>query len=382
MVRVTMPPYRATPCWRWTTKFPGARSSKKPSTGRARARACRWGRRRPVTSDSASTATRDPGRTKPRSTGATTTRAPGAVRSDGPDGRSAATGTTTPSSARIPDRRSAPPAVDEHRTTEYPSSTRLETWPASLAPSPRIGLPAPALDLGDVRALGGGNQREHPGRGVGQQPVEGDVQAGGTGPGVESPGAGQGIGQCRLLVEQLTGPVPDAAGLDQDDQCVIAQQVGDELVGVGQPRQPRLHPVELVAVGQTVPLVAPPGRGSHQGRGPLAHGLVHHQLAASEQLDLAQVVDRTLIGHVEPGQPVDLVAPQVDPDRLVGGGREDVDDRRPVRPARRGARRSTRVDSPWPPACRPVRPRRSGPLWPPPPVGPPSATAPVAGALL
>ena len=162
-----------------------------------------------------------------------------------------------------------------------------------------------------------GTSETHPGRGVGQQAVEGDVEAGCPVTRLEPPGAGQGVGQGRLLVEQLAGPVPDPAGLDQHHQGVVAQQVGDQLLGIGQPRKPRLHPVELVPVGQSVPLVAAPGCRADQAGGPLAHGLVQHQLAAAEQLDLGQIVDRPLIGDVEPGQSVHLVAPEVDPDRLV-----------------------------------------------------------------
>ncbi len=73
----------------------------------------------------------------------------------------------------------------------------------------------------------------------------------------------------------------------------------------------------------------PQGADPDQFGRPLPHGLVGHQLAAAEQLDPGQVVDRPLVGDVEPGQPVHLVAPQVDPDRLVGGGREHVDDAAP-----------------------------------------------------
>ena len=78
-----------------------------------------------------------------------------------------------------------------------------------------------------------------------------------------------------------------------------------------------------------VPLVAAPGRAAHEGGGPFAHGLVGHQLATAEQLDPSEVLDRPLVGHVEPGEPVDLVAPQVDADRLVGRRGEDVDDAAP-----------------------------------------------------
>ena len=55
------------------------------------------------------------------------------------------------------------------------------------------------------------------------------------------------------------------------------------------------------------------------------------QLPAAEQLHRRQVLDRALVGHVEAGEAVHLVAPQVDADRVVGGGREDVDDAAPHR---------------------------------------------------
>ena len=61
--------------------------------------------------------------------------------------------------------------------------------------------------------------------------------------------------------------------------------------------------------------------------GPLAHVVGRHQLAGREDAHLVEVVDRALVVDAERGEPVDLVAPQVDADRGVGGRREDVDDR-------------------------------------------------------
>ena len=44
-------------------------------------------------------------------------------------------------------------------------------------------------------------------------------------------------------------------------------------------------------------------------------------------MHLVEVADRALVVDAERREPVDLVAPQVDADRGVGGGREHVDDR-------------------------------------------------------
>ena len=82
------------------------------------------------------------------------------------------------------------------------------------------GLPSPALHQWDVRPLGRGHQGDDPGRGAGQEAVEGDVQAGCAVTGLEPPRTGQGVGQRRLLVEQLAGPVADPAGFDQHHQRV------------------------------------------------------------------------------------------------------------------------------------------------------------------
>ena len=55
------------------------------------------------------------------------------------------------------------------------------------------------------------------------------------------------------------------------------------------------------------------------------------QLAGGEDERLVEVVGAALVVDCELGQPIDLVAPQVDADRRVGGRREDVDDRAALR---------------------------------------------------
>ena len=111
IVLVVTPSKRATPCWRWTTKLPASRSSKKPSAARARGRARRCGTRRPVTSVSDSTATLDSGRMKPLVMGAATTQAPAVP------GAAATTGACTPSAASAAESRPAPAGVAAHSVT-------------------------------------------------------------------------------------------------------------------------------------------------------------------------------------------------------------------------------------------------------------------------
>ena len=58
-----------------------------------------------------------------------------------------------------------------------------------------------------------------------------------------------------------------------------------------------------------------------------AHFVGRQQLAYREQPRVGEVAVRTLVGDRELRQPVDLVAPEVDAHRMVGGRRVDVDDR-------------------------------------------------------
>ena len=134
---------------------------------------------------------------------------------------SATTGTTSSSSARMPERRSAPPGrrrAQHHRVVRPRPAPA--TWAASLAPSPRMGSHPRRSTRGTSGPSAVGTSETTAGRRPGQQPVEGDVQPRGVVTLLEAPGGGQGVGQRRLLLEQLTGPVPHPPGLDQDDQGV------------------------------------------------------------------------------------------------------------------------------------------------------------------
>ena len=73
----------------------------------------------------------------------------------------------------------------------------------------------------------------------------------------------------------------------------------------------------------------PHGCGADERAGPVAHLGGGQQLAAREDLDLGAVDGGALVDDRELGEPVDLVAPEVDAHRHVGGAREHVDDRAP-----------------------------------------------------
>ena len=94
-----------------------------------------------------------------------------------------------------------------------------------------------------------------------------------------------------------------------------------------EPRQPRLHAVETEALGQALPGLSAPRLGVAQRRGPLPDLGRGQQLPAPEDHDLVEVGHRTLVSDRELGQPVDLVAPQVDAHRRKRRRWEDVDDR-------------------------------------------------------
>ena len=165
---------------------------------------------------------------------------------------------------------------------------------------------------------------------MGEQTVERHVEAGELG-GAGAPGAGQRARQRGLLVEQLTGAVPHAAGVDEEDLGVGADQVEQDVLALGQPGEPRLHAVELQPLGQLLPLLPSPRLGANQLVGPGPHLVGGEQLAAAEDLDAGHVAGRALGVDRELGEAVHLVAPQVDAHRHVGGGREHVDDRSPHR---------------------------------------------------
>ena len=192
------------------------------------------------------------------------------------------------------------------------------------APDHRIE--AGGLEQRGVGRLGGGEQVGGPGRGVREQAVERERQAGRV-VAHRTPGRRERRGERGFVVEELLGAVADAARLAQQDEGLGGEQVGEEVVVLAEPRQPRLHAVERLTLGQALPVRGPPRLLPHERRGAGPYLGRGQQLASGEDHGFGDIVGGALVGDRERGEPVDLVAPQVDPDRVVVGRRVDVDDR-------------------------------------------------------
>ena len=238
---------------------------------------------------------------------------------------------------------------------------------ARRAASPRIGCHPRLSTAGTSGPSAEGTRETTPAPVPVSRRSKGTWSRGAPAPGLEPPGGGQGIGQGGLLLEELAGPVPDPAGLDQHHQGVVAQQVGDQLLGVGQPRQPRLHAVELVAVGQPVPLVAPPRSRSHQAGRPLC-AWPRRPPARGSRTARPGRGHRSIVGR---RRRIGSAGPPRRPTGRSGPVRRRWTGRRRRcrrgRPTRPGARRATRAGSPCPPAGPPTGRPPPGRPWPPPP---------------
>ena len=145
--------------------------------------------------------------------------------------------------------------------------------------------------------------------------------------GVAGPRRRQGAGEVVLLGDQVDRPVAHPPRLDEQELGAVGEHVGQQPVVLDEPRQPALHAVEVRALRQPFPLLATPRFGLDELRRGGAHVVGRHQLAGGEDAHLGDVADRALVVHPERRQPVDLVAPQVDADRCVGGRGVHVDDR-------------------------------------------------------
>ncbi len=198
----------------------------------------------------------------------------------------------------------------------------------------RVGhhrVPPGGRDPRRARCLGRRGDRQHRRLGVCEQPLERQVQPGEGGgllrPALRrAPGLGQRGGQGDLLVDQLASPVAHPAGVDEHDLSRRSDQVAQEVLLARQPRKPRLHAVEHEALGEPLPLGPAPGLLAHEEAGPLLDGGSGEKLTAGEDLDPLEVLGRPLVVHVEGGEAVDLVTPQVDADGAVGRRGEHVHD--------------------------------------------------------
>ena len=165
--------------------------------------------------------------------------------------------------------------------------------------------------------------------GVREQPVERRARAAGASRSPRAPHVAASVAASDgLLVEQLLRAVAHALRLDEQHERVVGQEVGEQVLAVGEPRQPRLHAVERLALGEPLPLLAAPRlrarAAPRRARAPRRSG---SSSRAGKIHASATSCVRALVGDRERREPVDLVAPEVDAHGMVVGRRVHVDDR-------------------------------------------------------
>ena len=133
--------------------------------------------------------------------------------------------------------------------------------------------------------------------------------------------------QIGFFVDDVGRAVAQSLRFDEHDERVRGDAIEQHLFVVDQPRQPRFHAVELRAVGETLPLLAPPRLFGDQLFGSRSHFVVGQQLATREDEYFADRDGRALIVDGELAQPIDFVAPEIDANGGVGGRGEHIDDR-------------------------------------------------------
>ena len=228
--------------------------------------------------------------------------------------------------------RSALPVPSAAMNTLYPSRLSPLSRCASASPSPTTGSNALAASTGVSGESGDASTGHRLRLRVREQPVEGQREPGRVGRvDVRTPRDRERLRERGLFVEQLLGPVAQSARFDDRDERRWRQQVGQEVLVRAEPRQPRLHAVERVALREPLPLLAAPRLGLQQLAGARPHLVGGQQLPHREDPRLGDLARRTLIGHREVRQAVDLVAPQIDAHGVIGGRGIHVDDRTPHR---------------------------------------------------
>src|SRR3546814_1055837 len=115
---------------------------------------------------------------------------------------------------------------------------------------------------------------------------------------------GQGGCQVGLLGEEVGGAVWHPARLQQEHDGVGADEVKQQVMALCEPRQPRLHAVEGLALGEALPLLAAPRLERDQLLGSLPHLVGGQQLAAAEHLGALERVGGALVDDRELGEAV------------------------------------------------------------------------------
>ena len=127
--------------------------------------------------------------------------------------------------------------------------------------------------------------------------------------------------------DQLRGPGPHPLGVADQHVAAGRQLVQHQPQVVDQHRRQRLHALDRLAVGDAVEHLGQLGVLGGQLLRALAHRRGQQQLAARRRPEpVVGRPERALVGDGEVADLLDVVAPELDPDRVLLGRREDVED--------------------------------------------------------
>ncbi len=146
--------------------------------------------------------------------------------------------------------------------------------------------------------------------------------------GVAARGVGPpGVEELLARRDEVVGAGADPFGVARDEQRTLREDVEEGLHAVDQRGGQRLHPLDGDALRELLEEVGGAGQGVGEGGGTCAHGIREEQLAARWRPQaLLRHLERALVGDLEPADLLDGVAPELQAQRVLLGGREDVED--------------------------------------------------------
>ena len=130
-----------------------------------------------------------------------------------------------------------------------------------------------------------------------------------------------------LVAVRSWARVRTRSGSHATSSGALGQHVEEGLHAVDEGGGERLHALDGDALAELLEQVGGAGQPVGERGGPLAHGVGEQQLAARRRPQaVLGDLERALVGDLEPADLLDGVAPELEPERVLLGGREDVED--------------------------------------------------------
>ena len=127
--------------------------------------------------------------------------------------------------------------------------------------------------------------------------------------------------------DEVVGAATHPLGVADDDGGLRPQGVEQRLHAVDEGRRQGLHPLDGDAGRQLVEQLGDPRQPVGQGGGPRPDPVGEQDLAAGRRPEaVLGDVEAALVGDLEPAHLLDGVAPELHPDGVLRGGREDIED--------------------------------------------------------